>query len=98
MVGMSRMKNPFTNPFRQRTPLLAGIASDMLPVTTSDTDNLPAIAMGLYVETGGTLSFISASGNARSITVPDSYVLSCGVIRVNATGIAASGIHAYVLD
>ena len=91
------MKNPFTKPHTSRVSLLAGIASDMIPVVPSDTDDFEHVAMGLYIETGGTLSFISSSGAERNITVTDFHRLECGVARVNATGTDALGIHAYIL-
>lgn len=73
-----------------------GIASDLIPVVPSDTTDLPKPAMSLFVETGGTLTFISAAGTQRTVTVPDNFTLLVGVRRVLTSGTLASGIHAFV--
>jgi hypothetical protein len=86
-----------TNPFENRTSSLAGPANDMLPVTPSDMTDLPHVALGLYIETGGTLSIVTETGLARVVAVADFSILPVGVRRVNATGTTASGIHAMVL-
>ena len=41
------------NPFDDRVLALSGPARDYLPVTPSDADPLPQVAVGLYVEVGG---------------------------------------------
>ena len=86
-----------SNPFQGRELPLAGPAADILPVTPNNTADLPAVAVGLYVQTGGALSVITVLGNTRSITVPDFTILPVGVRRVRATGTTATGIHAFVL-
>lgn len=85
------------NPFENRIQALSGPASDALPVIPDDADDLPHVAIGLYVETGGTVSIQTVTGATRSIAVADFSVLPIGVRRVNATGTSASGIHALVL-
>jgi hypothetical protein len=85
------------NPFENRIQALSGPASDALPVTPDDITDLPHVAIGLYVETGGTVSMQTVTGATRSIAVADFSVLPIGVRRVNATGTSASGIHALVL-
>jgi hypothetical protein len=86
-----------TNPFENRTSSLAGPANDMLPVTPSNTADLPHVALGLYIETGGTLSIVTETGLVRQVAVADFSILPVGVRRVNASGTTASGIHAMVL-
>ncbi len=86
-----------TNPFANRSASLQGPATDIQAVTPSDTDDLPMIAIALYVETGGTVSFVTASGHARQVAVPDFTILPVGVRKVDATGTTATGIHALVL-
>jgi len=85
------------NPFVGRTVPLSGPATDYLPVTPSDTTDLGTVAIGLYVETGGTLSVITLAGTTRSISVPNNFTVPLAVTRVRATGTPATGIHAGVL-
>jgi hypothetical protein len=85
------------NPFDNRIQALSGPATDALPVTPDNITDLPHVAIGLYVETGGTVSIVTVTGEMRSIGVADFAVLPVGVRRVNATGTTASGIHALVL-
>jgi len=85
------------NPFANRAPSLSGPATDALPVTPSDGDDLPVVAVGLYVETGGEISLITAAGETRSVSVADFSLLPLGIRRVRATGTTATGIHAMVL-
>jgi hypothetical protein len=86
-----------TNPFENRTSSLSGPATDILPVTPSDSTDLSEVAIALYIETGGTLSLITARGGARTISVADKSILPVGVRKVNATGTSATGIHAMVI-
>jgi len=85
------------NPFANRSLSLSGPATDALAVTPDDANDLAAVAIGLYVETGGTLSLVTAAGETRDIAVTDFSILPLGVSRVRATGTTAAGIHALVL-
>lgn len=85
------------NPFENRIKALSGPATDALPVTPDDITDLPHVAIGLYVETGGTLSIVTVTGEMRSLAVADFSILPVGARRVNATGTTATGIHALVL-
>jgi hypothetical protein len=87
------MINPFTN----RAASLQGPATDIQPVTPNDAEDLPVVAVALYVETGGAISFVTAAGQQRQVELPDFSILPVGVRRVDATGTTASGIHALVL-
>ncbi len=86
-----------TNPFENRTSSLTGPATDILPVTPDDVTDLSQVAIALYVETGGQVSFVTAANGVRSIAVADNSILPVGTRRVNATGTTASGIHAMVI-
>lgn len=86
-----------TDPFKNRAPNLNGPTADIAPVTPSDSVDLPAVAVALYVEVGGTLSFVSQAGAERSVTVGDFAILPVGTRRVNASGTTASGIHAFMV-
>jgi hypothetical protein len=71
----------------------------MVPVTPSDdTDNVGVgnVAVGLYVETGGVVVFVTKAGTERTITVGDLSYLTCSITRVKATGTTATGVHALV--
>ncbi|SMH54613.1 hypothetical protein [Maritimibacter sp. HL-12] len=85
------------NPFANRAPSLSGPATDALPVTPEDSADLPYVALGLYVETGGEISLVTVAGETRSIVVADFSILPVGVRQVRATGTTATGIHALVL-
>ncbi|MEJ1993202.1 MAG: hypothetical protein P8X50_16355 [Maritimibacter sp.] len=86
-----------SNPFQNRAIPLSGPARDALPVTPSDTTDLSHVAVGIYVETGGTLVVQTVTGATRTLNVDDFSILPLGVQRVMETGTTASGIHALVL-
>jgi hypothetical protein len=86
-----------SNPFENRMPSLRGPATDMEPILPSDLSDLPNVAVSLYVETGGAVSFESVAGGVRTVTVGDNAILPVGVRKVRSTGTTASGIHAFVL-
>lgn len=85
------------NPFANRAGSLFGPATDALPVTPSNSADLHHVALGLYVETGGTIVIDTVKGETRTLMVADFAILPLGVRRVHATGTAATGIHALVL-
>lgn len=85
------------NPFENRTSSLSGPATDIVPVTPDDSADLADVAIGLFVETGGQITFVTARNGVRSVTVSDQTILPVGVKRVNATGTSATGIHAMVI-
>lgn len=85
------------NPFHSRNMNLSGPATDALPVTPDDGADLPHVAIGLYVETGGALVIDTVAGTTRTLNVADFSILPLGARRVRATGTTASGIHAMVL-
>lgn len=87
-----------TNPFQNRTPSLSGPATDILPVTPDDTIDLPEVAIALYVENAGVVSFVTAAKKARTVNVASNSILPVGTRRVNATGTTATGIHAMVIS
>lgn len=85
------------NPFNNRVSSLSGPARDIVPVTPSDSTDLTDVAIGLYVETGGTIVLTTVQGQTRTVQVADFSILPVGVVRVLSTGTSASGIHAMVL-
>jgi hypothetical protein len=87
------------NPFHNRGPNEFGLIHDMIEVTNNDSaDNVGTgnIAVGLYIEVGGTVVFLNKDGNERTVVVPDNFYLTCSVKRVKSTGTTATGIHALV--
>jgi len=85
------------NPFKNRMPSLNGPSSDLFSVTPSDSVDLEAMALALYIETGGTLVVTTASGDVRTVSVNDFSILPVGARRIHATGTTASGIHAFIV-
>ena len=85
------------NPLSNRALPLSGPATDIAPITPDDVNDLPDIAMALYVETGGAISVVTARGQTRTLAVADYAILPVAVRRVRATGTTATGLHALVL-
>lgn len=90
-----------TNPFVDYVhPNQSGLVYDMIPVTPDDdADNVGDgnVAIGLFVENGGAVTFLNFEGLERTVNVVDSFYLVCSVSRVKNTGTTASGIHAMVV-
>jgi hypothetical protein len=84
------------DPFAKRAFDITGPARDYLPVTPSDIDALPQIAVSIYAEVGGKVAFISAAGTQRIVEVADYGWIVCGVRQVLAIGTTATGLHALV--
>lgn len=82
------------NPFKNRSPSLAGPALDIVPVVPSDSASLTSVAVSLYVKGGGQIVVTTVLGNVRTIPVTDNYILPVGVTRVHATGTTATNIFA----
>lgn len=87
-----------SNPFKHRSLSLKGPATDMMPVTPDDVLDLSDAAVALYVETGGSVAFVSAAGETRTVNAADFSILPVGVLRVLNTGTTAIGIHALVIS
>ena len=83
--------------FKSQALTAAGPATDMLPVQPDDQADLQFVASALYVETGGTVAFLSVRNELRVVTLGDLALLPVGVRRVLATGTTATGIHALVV-
>ena len=91
------MANPFVY---TNSPNQSGLVYDMIEVTPSDsTDNVGTgnVAIGLYIEAGGSVTFLNKDDNERTVIVPDYHTLTCSVKRVKSTGTTATGIHALVV-
>jgi len=86
-----------SNPFENRAPTLSGPSRDIEPVSPSDTVNLPSVALALFVETAGSVTFVTVKGPTRTVNVANFSILPTGVLRVMATGTTATGIHAFTV-
>ena len=86
-----------SNPFENRANGLAGPATDILPLTPSDSVDLTTVALALYIETGGVVSIKTEAGATRVVKVADFSILPVGVRRLNAMGTTATGVHAMLL-
>ena len=90
-----------SDPFSYINKLNAtGLVYDLYPVTPNDsTDNVGTgnVAIGLYIETGGTVVYLNKDGSERTVVVPDAFYLISSVSRVKSTGTTASGLHALVV-
>jgi hypothetical protein len=84
------------NPFKGRTPSLNGPAHDLVPVTPSDTNDLPQIAVALYAEVAGSIAYVSVAGELRNTKVAAFSILPVGMSRVLASGTTAGGLQAFV--
>ena len=80
-----------SDPFSSRMTSASGPGRDYVPVTPSDATPLTTPAIALYVETGGVVSFVSATGATRTVAVSDYGWVLCGVRQVRATGTTAAG-------
>ncbi|KAJ54597.1 hypothetical protein ACMU_17990 [Actibacterium mucosum KCTC 23349] len=85
------------NPFEGRAAPLSGPARDLLPITPDDNTDLSTVAVALFVETGGTVSFVTVAGETRSVSIGDFSILPVGVMRVLSTGTTASGLHGFLI-
>ncbi|MCU0803318.1 MAG: hypothetical protein MUD11_16435 [Rhodobacteraceae bacterium] len=56
-----------SSPFDNRSASLAGPATDVQPVTPSDSVDLSTIALALYVQTGGALSIVTEAEASRVV-------------------------------
>ena len=65
-------------------------------VTPSDIANLtgPGVTRGICVSVGGTLKVTYSDGTTQALTVPAGYLPIYGVVKIFATGTAATGISA----
>lgn len=86
-----------SNPFELRHPGIAGPALDILPVTPSNTVDLPRVAIALYVTGAGNVVIDTVTGTSRTVNLAANSFLPVGVRRVHATGTTATGIHALVV-
>lgn len=86
-----------TDPFKNRALALNGPATDIFPITPSDSADLANVAVALFVGAAGAVKFVSRAGNTRTVNLAAGAILPVGVKRVLATGTTATGIHGFAL-
>lgn len=86
-----------SNPFEGRAANMSGPVFDIAPITPNDSIALNAVAVSLYVETGGAVTFVSVAGHTRTVTLQDGAILPVGVRHVLATGTTATGLHGFMV-
>lgn len=72
---LKRVRGNDIAPFKNRATSLTGPARDASPVVPSNTVDLPRVALGVCVETGGAVSFVTVAGQTRSLNVADFSIL-----------------------
>jgi hypothetical protein len=77
-----------------RATSFAGPGADYIPVTPDDARTFEQTVVGLYVERGGAVSFVTRGGETRTVVTSDFGWILCFVTAVRATGTTAAGIHA----
>lgn len=88
-----------SNPFKYLSGNPTGLIKSWVSVTPNDsTDNVGTgnVAIGLYVETGGDVTWTDVNGNDVTANVPSNFYINCSVTRVKATGTDAAGIFALI--
>ena len=75
----------------------ANPARQLRAITPSDTENIPFVAKGIFVGTGGTISILAVGDTeAVALTVQDGAILPIRARRINATGTTATGLVALI--
>lgn len=70
------------------------VAVDVLPVTPSDSADLPAHARAIRAQAGGSIRITTYNDNVRNTFITDGELLPVYAKRIHATGTTAAGIEA----
>ena len=73
-----------------------GPADDAYMITPSDIINLPTQCRAIRIGVAGDVHVITRIGEDRTLAVLDGEVLTCGVLKVFATGTTATGLLGYI--
>ena len=87
------------NPYNTLSSNPTGLVETWVAVTPNNSaDNVGTgnTAIGLYVTSGGTVSWQDVGGNTITVTVPAFFYINCSVRRVLSTGTSATGIFALI--
>jgi hypothetical protein len=73
------------------------VAIDIVPITPSDTVDLPTAARAIRCRSGGgTLRITTLSGQVRNTSIDVGEMLLVAALRVHATGTTATGLEAMI--
>lgn len=72
------------------------VAMDLVPITPSDTVDLPSPARAIRATVAGTLRITTYRGNVRNTRIAADEVLMVYASRVHAAGTTATGLEAMV--
>lgn len=72
------------------------VASDIVPVTPSDSVDLSLPARAIRASGGGTLRITAGSGVIRNTNIVAGEILPVFAYRIHATGTTATGIEALI--
>lgn len=88
-----------SNPYKYLENNPTGLIRNWVAVTPNDSaDNVGTgnVAIGLYIEVAGDVTFTDVDGNDNTVAVPNNFYLNCSVSRVKSTGTDATGIFALI--
>lgn len=89
---MLKNDEQFNDPYRMDPERLRDPSSRLEVITPDDNANLPYLTRALYVNSGGAIRVLDATGNESTFTVGNDVVLPVRVGKVFATGTTATGI------
>lgn len=80
--------------FHRGNKVQAGVATDLVPITPSDTADLPEACWAIYVNTPGNIRIKTLRGTVVTLSAVPVGVLPVGAARVYATGTTATSLLA----
>lgn len=70
------------------------VATDIVPISPSDSVDLPSAARSIRAASGGSLRITTMRGIVRNTSIGDGEILPVYASRVHATGTGATGLEA----
>ena len=80
--------------FHRGNKVQAGVATDLVPITPSDTADLTEACWAIYVGTSGDIRIKTLRGTVVTLSAVPAGVLPVGAARVYATGTTATSLLA----
>lgn len=87
---------PAVDLFKNDSPNSISPAVDLFTVTPDDTNDMPNVARGFWVGTGGNLVIVTTNGVTVTLKNVSGFVGGFRIARVKATGTTAADIVGYV--
>ena len=72
------------------------VATDIAPVTPSNTTDLPYPARAIRAAVAGTIRITTYTGNVRNTSIAAGEILPVYASRIHSTGTTATGIEALI--